>query len=278
MSAMPKQKAKPKSSARKTVNELSLTRLIPNLATVAALCTGLSAIRFAMMNHFQAAVIAILVAAFLDGIDGRIARLLKATSDFGAELDSLSDFVSFGVAPAIVTYLLTLHHLGGFGWGLTLFFSVCMGLRLARFNAMNIRQQQEQQPDQTLKQSPVIQAGPSKFFLGVPAPGGAFIALFPLMVHFAFDIQWILNPYIYAFFILGAGSLMVSRLPTYSFKSLTIKRQWMVPSLILAAIIVAIVVSAPWAVASIIVIAYLSSIPFSVLECRRFKIREVTKL
>ena len=229
-----------------------------------------------MLDRFHEAVIAILVAAFLDGIDGRIARLLKATSDFGAELDSLSDFVSFGIAPAIVTYLLTLHHLGGFGWGLTLFFSVCMGLRLARFNAMNIRQQQ--QPDQTLKQSPVIQAGASKFFLGVPAPAGAFIALFPLMVSFAFEIRWILSPYIYTFFILAAGSLMVSRLPTYSFKSLTIKRQWMVPSLILAAIIVAIVVSAPWTVASLIVIAYLGSIPFSVLECRRFTTKEATKL
>jgi CDP-diacylglycerol--serine O-phosphatidyltransferase len=263
-------------AATAKLQELSFVRMIPNLATVAALCTGLSSIRFAMLGRFEWAVVAILIAAFLDGIDGRIARLLKATSDFGAELDSLSDFICFGVGPAVVIYMLTLKDLNGFGWGVSLFYSVCMGLRLARFNAMTIQQQREkvEEEDETLKQSPIIMAGKNKFFVGTPAPAAAFIALFPLMIHLAFDIKWILNPIIYSFFMILSAGLMVSRIPTYSFKSLKIPRSWVLPSLVIAALLMAMIISAPWLSACAIVTAYLITIPFSILDFRKLKALE----
>ena len=263
-------------AATAKLQELSFVRMIPNLATVAALCTGLSSIRFAMLGRFEWAVVAILIAAFLDGIDGRIARLLKATSDFGAELDSLSDFICFGVGPAVVIYMLTLKDLNGFGWGVSLFYSVCMGLRLARFNAMTIQQQHEkvEEEDETLKQSPIIMAGKNKFFVGTPAPAAAFIALFPLMIHLAFDIKWILNPIIYSFFMILSAGLMVSRIPTYSFKSLKIPRSWVLPSLVIAALLMAMIISAPWLSACAIVTAYLITIPFSILDFRKLKALE----
>lgn len=267
----------PKKTGKTTakLQELSFAHMIPNLATVAALCTGLSSIRFAMLDRFEAAVIAILIAALLDGIDGRIARLLKATSDFGAELDSLSDFICFGVGPAVVVYMLTLKDFGGFGWGITLFYSVCMGLRLARFNAMNIKQQREQHTEEDkLKQSPIIIAGKNKFFVGTPAPAAAFIALLPLMIHFAFNIDWVLKPFVYMFFMLSAGALMISRIPTYSFKSLKIPRSWVVPSLVVAAIIMAMIISAPWLLACAIVFAYLITIPFSIMDFKKLKALE----
>ncbi len=267
----------PKKTGKTTakLQELSFAHMITNLATVAALCTGLSSIRFAMLDRFEAAVVAILVAAFLDGIDGRIARLLKATSDFGAELDSLSDFICFGVGPAVVIYMLTLKDFGGFGWGITLFYSVCMGLRLARFNAMHIKQQREQHSDEDkIKQSPIVTAGKNKFFVGTPAPAAAFIALLPLMIHFAFAIDWILKPFIYMFFMLTAGALMISRIPTYSFKSLKIPRSWVVPSLVIAAIIMAMIISVPWLLACAIVFAYLITIPFSIMDFKKLKALE----
>jgi len=271
----PKEQKKVGAATAAKLQELSFVRMIPNLATVAALCTGLSSIRFAMLGRFEWAVVAILIAAFLDGIDGRIARLLKATSDFGAELDSLSDFICFGVGPAVVIYMLTLKDLNGFGWGVSLFYSVCMGLRLARFNAMTIQQQREKvAEDETLKQSPIITAGKNKFFVGTPAPAAAFIALFPLMIHLAFDIDWILNPIVYAFFMILSASLMVSRIPTYSFKSLKIPRSWVLPSLVIAALFMAMIISAPWLLACAVVTAYLITIPFSIRDFRKLKALE----
>lgn len=258
---------------KKTLKDLHFARLLPNLATIAGLCTGLSAIRFAMLDRYQEAVIAILIAAFLDGIDGRIARLLKASSDFGAELDSLSDFICFGVGPAVVVYMLTLNELGGFGWGITLFYSVCMALRLARFNAMNIKEQREAFKDthDKIKESPIVIAGKNKFFVGTPAPSAAFIGLLPLMLHFALDIDWILSPLVYTAFMIAASLLMISRIPTYSFKSAKIPRSWAMASLVIAAIVMALVISAPWIFASGLVIIYIITIPFSYSEFKQLK-------
>jgi CDP-diacylglycerol--serine O-phosphatidyltransferase len=236
----------------KKLPELSFVRLVPNIATVAALCTGLSAIRFAMQDQFETAVLAIVIAAFLDGLDGRLARLLKATSEFGAELDSLSDFISFGVAPAVVVYLLTMHAWRGLGWGVVLFFSVCMALRLARFNVMTLHAKQPT-PKSTLAQ----------FSVGVPAPAGAFIALFPLTLSLATEHPFFINPYVYTIFLLGAGILMISRLPTYTFKSMKIHPKMVVPTMILAAILVACIVSIPWITMSSVIFLYLLTLPFS---------------
>lgn len=262
-----------KNGAAAKLQDLSFARMIPNLATVAGLCIGLSSIRFAMQGRFEEAVLSIIIAAFLDGIDGRIARLLKATSDFGAELDSLSDFICFGVGPAVVIYMLTLKDLEGFGWGVTLFYSVCMGLRLARFNAMNIQQQRRKlnEDEEILKKSPVETVGGNKFFVGTPAPASAFLALLPLMIHFAFDIDWILSPLVCSFFMLVAGGLMVSRIPTYSFKTLKIPRSWVMPSLVIAAIIMAMIISAPWVLACVTVFAYIISILFSIMDFRKLR-------
>ncbi len=261
-------KNKKPSINKETLQNLSIVRLIPNIATITALCTGLSSIRFALLDNFEAALLAIIVAAILDGIDGRIARLLKATSDFGAELDSLSDFISFGVGPAIVIYLLSLHELGAFGWGVTIFFASCMGLRLARFNAMNIRQQLNNE-NNTASRSPVITAGNSKFFVGVPAPAGAMITFLPFILYLAYDISIFLNPYIYAFVVICTGLLLISKIPTYSLKSTTISRQKVLLSMVIAATTVALLISFTWIMFSLLIISYLVSILFSEHDYRK---------
>ena len=162
--------------SKERLQKLSFAHLLPNMATVIALCIGLSSIRFALLARYDYAIIAIIVAAFFDAMDGRLARLLGAASDFGAELDSLSDFISFGVAPAVVLYILTMNAWAGLGWTISLFFVVCCGLRLARFNT-TLRAS-------SIKEDPVWA---KKFFIGVPAPAGAMIALFPLILYQAID-------------------------------------------------------------------------------------------
>src|ERR1700746_1899367 len=144
---------------------LSVNRMVPNVLTLLALCAGMTAMRFAMAGNFEGAVFAIIAAGIFDGLDGRMARLLKATSSFGAELDSLSDFVSFGVAPAAVLYLWTLSDLHGIGWAIVLLFAVCCALRLARFNT-------------EIAHETATYAAP--FFIGAPAPAGAGVVMVPL--------------------------------------------------------------------------------------------------
>ena len=261
-------KNKKPSINKETLQNLSILRLIPNIATIAALCTGLSSIRFALLGQFEFALLAIIIAAILDGIDGRIARLLKATSDFGAELDSLSDFISFGVGPAIVIYILSLNKLEAFGWGVTIFFASCMGLRLARFNAMNIKQQIDQSKNQ-VNRSPVITAGNSKFFIGVPAPAGAMIVFLPFILHLAFGLDIFLNPYVYTIVMICTGLLLISKIPTYSLKSVTISRQKILLSMVIAAVVVTLLISTPWLMFSLIIISYLISILFSQYEYKK---------
>lgn len=150
------------------IRGLSINKLIPNILTLLALCAGLTSIRFAVHGMWKEAVIATVLAAILDGLDGRVARLLQGTSKFGAELDSLSDFVSFGVAPAMVLYFWTMQGAGGFGWALVLLFSVCCALRLARFN--------------TMIGEPDLPPYAYNFFTGVPAPAAAGLVLMPILL------------------------------------------------------------------------------------------------
>lgn len=232
-----------------------MNALIPNLLTVGALCAGLTGIRFAVLGRWEHAVIAIIVAAILDGLDGRMARLLNATSKFGAELDSLSDFVSFGAAPALILYLWSGHGLGGLGWAAALFFAVCCALRLARFN--------------TMLGDPNPPPWARYFFTGVPAPAGAGLALLPLMFVFEFGPGVFDRPVVSAIVLVGVGALMVSRVPTYSMKQLHIPRSFMVPALVLAAMAAAALTSAPWMTFIVVGVAYLASIPASVLAQRR---------
>src|SRR5271169_2164964 len=148
---------------------LSVNRMVPNVLTLLALCAGMTAMRFAMGGNFQMAVFAIIAAGIFDGLDGRMARLLKATSSFGAELDSLSDFISFGVAPAAVLFLWTMSSLHGVGWAIVLFYAVCCALRLARFN---------------IESGSVRPVYAAPFFTGVPAPAGAGLVMVPMFLSF----------------------------------------------------------------------------------------------
>jgi len=233
-----------------------LVRIIPNAITIAALCTGLSAIRFALLERWELAVSLILIAAILDALDGRIARFLRADSHFGAELDSLSDFISFGVAPAVVVYLYTLNLWKGTGWALALFFSTCMALRLARFNTSV----DTPKPDWT-----------KPFSVGVPAPAGAFLALSPLMASFALEENFQHFPLLFAVSLLISGLLMISRIPTYVLKNSRIPHPFVRPLLMGVAIFVAALFSAPWWTFSIGALLYLFSIPLSYLSYRQKK-------
>ena len=232
-----------------------MNTLIPNMLTVGALCAGLTGIRFAVLGRWEHAVIAIIVAGILDGLDGRMARLLNGTSKFGAELDSLSDFVSFGAAPAIILYLWSGHGLGGFGWAAALFYAVCCALRLARFN--------------TMLGDPDPPPWARYFFTGVPAPAGAGLALLPLMLVFEFGPGVFDRPIFCAGVLVGVGALMVSRIPTYSMKQLHIPRALMLPALVLAAVAAAALTSAPWMTFICIELVYLGSIPLSIAAQRR---------
>ncbi|MBA3813587.1 MAG: phosphatidylcholine/phosphatidylserine synthase [Alphaproteobacteria bacterium] len=233
-----------------------LVRIIPNAVTITALCTGLSAIRFALMERWELAVSLIMIAAILDALDGRIARFLRADSHFGAELDSLSDFISFGVAPAVVVYLYSLQLWKGTGWALTLFFATCMALRLARFNTSI----DAPMPEWT-----------KGFSVGVPAPAGAILGMVPLMVSFALETPLQDFPLLFAFSLLGSGLLMISRIPTYVVKNVRVPHPFARLLLMMVVGFMAALFSVPWWTLSLCTIIYLFSIPVSSLSYGRMK-------
>jgi CDP-diacylglycerol--serine O-phosphatidyltransferase len=232
----------------------SISFLLPNLTTVMALCMGLSAVRFALLDRWEFALGAILIAAILDGMDGRIARLLNSTSRFGAELDSLSDFISFGVSPALIVYFKSLHQWGGYGWLFVLYFSVCMALRLARFNTMSIE-----------GTSPAWSAN---YFVGTPAPAAAILALTPIMIDIEFNLAVTKAPLAHALTLFVVGSLAISRIPTFSFKKSRINPKHIVPFLIGGAMALGFLFTEPWLTLSLISIGYIGLIPLSI---RSFK-------
>ena len=233
----------------------SVSALIPNALTICALCAGLTAVRFALLDRWEHAVAAIMVAAILDGLDGRMARLLNATSKFGAELDSLSDFVSFGAAPALMVFLWSADGAGGIGWAAALFYAVCCALRLARFN--------------TMLSDPSPPAWARYYFTGVPAPAGAFLVLMPLMVEFAFGGGVLSDPWACTATLVLVGALMVSRIPTFAMKQMRIPRALTVPALVLVALLVGALATAPWATLVATGACYLASMPVSVLRQRK---------
>ena len=233
----------------------SVGKLVPNVITVAAACAGLTGIRFAIEGRFEYAVAAIIVAAILDALDGRMARILKASSEFGAQLDSLSDIVSFGVAPALVVYFWSLQTVGGLGWAITLFFIVCCGLRLARFNSM-------------LGKLPPYAYN---YFTGVPAPAGALMSLLPVVLWLEFGVNLVESPLVTGPWSVLMAGLMVSRVPTYSFKRLKIPQHYILPLLVVVGLMVAGMAGRPWLVLTIVAILYLSTFPFSVRSFQRLK-------
>ena len=231
----------------------TFNRLIPNIITVGALCAGLTAVRFAIAEQWEFAMVAVVVAAIFDALDGTIARLLKAASDFGAELDSLSDVIAFGVAPGLIIYFWSLSEIGGIGWAAGLFFAVCCALRLARFNS-------------TLETRPRYA---NNFFTGVPAPGGALLALLPLLMSREFGDGFFRHPAVTGPWIVLIALLMVSQIPTYSLKRLRVPQRYFLPMLVLIGLLGAGLAGAPWHTLLILSLVYLGSFPFSY---RSFKI------
>jgi len=238
--------------------------MVPNLLTLLGLCAGLTSMRFALEGRFGSAAVAIAVAGAIDGVDGRLARLLKATSRFGAEFDSLADFLSFGVAPAFTLYLWSLQRAGGFGYTPCLMFAVCMALRLARFNA-------------ALDGAPKP-AYAYNFFTGVPAPAGAGLALFPLFLGLeakSLGWSWLLSvtqyPLFCAVVLAGTGLLLVSTLPVWSFKNFKVPAEYVLPLLLGTGIYAALLVADPWAALAAGGFIYLGMLPFSVRSFHRLR-------
>ena len=237
----------------------SITVLIPNMMTVLALCAGMTSIRFALSDQWEHAVAAGFIAAILDGLDGRMARLLKSASKFGAELDSLSDFIAFGVAPGVVIYLWTGSELGNLGWIASLAYATCAALRLARFNTML---EDESRPAWT-----------SNFFVGVAAPMGATLVVLPMVMSFLFGDGFFRNSFFNAVWLLTVGALMISSIPTFSFKRARVKREYVVPTLVVVAVGAAFLITYPWAGLALIGWGYLALMPFSFLSHRKYSLR-----
>ena len=235
---------------------LSVNRMVPNVLTLLALCAGMTAIRFAMNGKFEAAVWAIIIAGVFDGLDGRIARLLKSTSSFGAELDSLSDFISFGVAPATVMFLWTMSALNSVGWAIVLIYAVCCALRLARFNT------------QLNAEPPPYASG---FFTGAPAPAGAGLAIMPMFVSFEWGDWLFRSPYLNAVTVSGVALLMVSTVPTVSLKRIRIPNHLVMPTMLGVGVLTAFFTTAPWPTLTVVGFLYLGSIPLTVRAYYRRK-------
>jgi CDP-diacylglycerol---serine O-phosphatidyltransferase len=224
-------------------------RLLPNAVTVLALCAGFSAVYFALSGRFDLCIACAGAAALCDALDGRLARLLDASSRIGAELDSLADLVSFGVAPALVLYVWQLegHRLG---WVVALVFAVCMALMLARFNTL--LDEEDKYPFS------------KEFFVGVPAPAAALSAGIPLYVTLQFGTGWWSNPIVVGVWMLVVAGLMVSRLPTLSFKSVRVSPNYIAPLLVLVAFAAAVLITVPFLGLGIVAVVYLASIPYTV--------------
>lgn len=243
---------------------LPIRTVIPNALTVLALCAGLTAIRFGLEARFEAAVVAIIVASVFDALDGRVARFLKGTTRFGAELDSLTDFVNFGVAPVLVLYLWSLNEIGGIGWIAVLGYAVCCALRLARFNVAL------EDPDKP--------AWSANYFVGVPAPAGALLVMLPLYLDFI-GISFLKSlPLLIAIHCFFVAFLMVSRVPTFSGKrmGLRIDREMVMPILLLVGFAAAVILNYPWYGFTAIALAYLAVIPLSMLRYRHHQKRSAS--
>jgi len=236
--------------------EFPLTRLIPNMLTIMSLFGGLTAVRFAMQERWEAAALAIVIASVLDVLDGRVARMLNSTSKFGAELDSLADLTSFGVAPALVLYMwgMSPYGAGGFAWAACLVFAACSALRLARFNTML---------DDL--NAPKWTKG---FFTGVPAPAGAGLALLPLFLFLEFGDSVRLGPTFLAIWMILAGGLMVSRIPTLAMKGRRVAPIFVAPIMAAVCLLVAGVFTNTWLTLSVLASAYVVLIPAGSLSYR----------
>ena len=238
---------------------VSLRLLLPNLVTMLALCAGLTAIRLAIEGRIEPALIAILFASLLDGMDGRLARFLKGTSRFGAELDSLADFVNFGVAPGVILYITFLHDYRSLGWIVVLIFAIAMALRLARFNV-----------ETDVQEKPAWHA---RFFSGIPAPAGAQCALLPLYLEHAWISHDAIPSILVLFYTLAIAFLTISRVPAFSGKSLqvNVKREYVATLIIGLIALISMLVAYTFESLSVLTILYLAMLPVSWRAYERLK-------
>ena len=234
-----------------------LSKYIPNSITILSLCCGLTSIRFSLNEDWKIAIYLIIFASVFDFFDGWFARKLKGGSNFGAELDSLSDFISFGVAPSLLIYFWSLSELKSLGWSIALFFSVCAALRLARFTA-----------DIYLTSKPIDSR---LYFTGVPSPAAAGLSILPLFIYFEFNLPIVQNSYLNLINLALIGFLMVSKIPTVSLKKINFSKKF-APWIVLLIVIICIgLISNLWLTLIIIEVAYIFSILYTVVINLNFK-------
>jgi CDP-diacylglycerol--serine O-phosphatidyltransferase len=243
---------------------LTLRTMAPNAITAAALCAGLTGIRFAIGGEFEKAVMAVILAGMLDGIDGRIARLLKAQSRFGAELDSLADAISFGVAPALIVYLWALQQLPRLGWFAALAYAICCVLRLARYNARI-----------DMADEPRKAAG---YLTGIPAPVGAGLAMLPIYIWVVTGRDEVASPLPVSAWLTVVAFLMISNVPTLSWGKMRLRRSIRLEFIALAGLIVAALLTEPWLTLIGICAIYLTMIPVGVIGYARVRRRRAAQV
>ena len=252
----------PKNNLKVISEKKNVRMILPNMLTLIGVCIGLTSIRFSFNGQFDLAIIAIIFAALIDGLDGRIARLIKGTSKVGKELDSLTDMISFGVAPAFIMYFWTLSSLGRLGWLICLIYVICVALRLARFNINS-----NQEPSWR-----------DNFFEGVPSPAGGILVLTPLVISMTnFDLVKIDNNTIAPIFFIVTSLLLISKFPTYSFKKIVIQRQTTIFLLFGIVLFFGFILIYPFIAISISAILYLLMLPISYFHYNKLKKQNADK-
>lgn len=248
------------------LREIPFRLILPNLITILAICAGLTGVRLAFEDRFELAVLMVLIAAFLDGIDGRVARLLKASTRFGAQMDSLADIVNFGMVPALVLYAYVLNDAGSLGWIAALIYAIAAALRLARFNVMD---EEKGRP-----------AWQSAYFVGVPAPAGAALVMMPIYLSFiGLDLSGGLA-YAVSIYTIIVALLLTSRLAVWSGKGETsMRRDWVVPIMFAVLIYILLLISYPWIICTLTGVAYWAFLPFSAnMYAKREKLEAAKQL
>ena len=236
------------------MKKLSLRSLIPNLFTFFSLALGLTALKFAIENKWQISVSLVVFASFLDNIDGKIARLLKSNSNFGIELDSLSDLISFGVTPAIIVYLWSKSLMIEGVWAMVIFYAICSSSRLARFNITSHEKKSEKN---------------IKYFSGISTPAAAGLTLLPMMLNFRFNVEVFLNEYFIKFYLLIPSILMISNIPTFSLKGIKFEKKLIPFIIILLASFLSLLITDFWLAVIILISVYFLSIPLAFYDFKK---------
>ena len=236
------------------MKKLSLRSLIPNLFTFFSLALGLTALKFAIENKWQISVSLVVFASFLDNIDGKIARLLKSNSNFGIELDSLSDLISFGVTPAIIVYLWSKSLMIEGVWAMVIFYAICSSSRLAKFNITSHENKSEKN---------------IKYFSGISTPAAAGLTLLPMMLNFRFNVEVFFNEYFIKFYLLIPSILMISNIPTFSLKGIKFEKKLIPLIIILLASFLSLLITDFWLAMIIVISVYFLSIPLAFYDFKK---------